>query len=77
MRDRAAYMRAYRAKHRSPPSPSVEAANLSQCQERVTYLEGEVARLKRELAERQTQRETVVRRDPFREYRPVPKPSRK
>lgn len=59
-RNRAAYMREYRAKHRSTPRPTVEAANLGDRAERVAFLESEVVRLKRALA--QCQRDVILRK---------------
>jgi hypothetical protein len=45
---RAAYMRDYRAKRKGPEP----ASGLDEARERIAVLEAEVARLKRELAER-------------------------
>jgi hypothetical protein len=58
-RDRAAYMRDYRARQRSADEPIGDSEAV-----RIAELEAEVARLKRELSQRPTDRQTAqARRD--------------
>lgn len=71
MRDRAAYMRAYRLRQRSEwikstTMPSEVVADLLAAQDRIRILESEIARLKRELAASPID-------DAYTAFRPVPK----
>jgi hypothetical protein len=70
----------YRERHRldsEPPAPKAErdATPLVVAQRRIAALEEEVRHLKAELARRMPSTAPSPQRDPFREFRPVPKPS--
>jgi len=77
---RAAYMRDYRAKRKTPaPVSGLDfAVDLARAEDRIRELEAEVARLKRELAARPmapTERGLPIGARPH-EFRPVPKPGK-
>lgn len=78
----ATYMREYRATNRDSAEADRTAELHAVCNERIESLEGEVAYLKRALADSDNRLVRVVRSEPiglerkFADFRPAPKPTK-